>query len=275
YRVLSTAYPFIATDIRNPINFINEQSSEIKANVVLANAALLYQITPDLLLKVAGGIENRDERTDVYTTTKFFNSLGSANVSTGQFTSLLNENTLTYNKVFAEKHSINALVGFTYQDFLNTSLSGGGVGFLSDIFETYDLGAAATPSVPSSNYIKSVLLSYLGRVNYNFDDRYLATVSLRRDGSSRYSEGSKWGYFPSAALAWRVSNEGFFNENELLSDLKVRTSWGLTGSQAIDPYQTLNQLNPGRTIFDDGFANTYSPGTRLPGDLKWETTEQF
>src|SRR5690606_25852033 len=75
YRVLSTAYPFIATDIRNPINFINEQSSEIRANVVLANAALLYQITPDLLLKVAGGIENRDERTDVYTTTKFFNSL--------------------------------------------------------------------------------------------------------------------------------------------------------------------------------------------------------
>lgn len=275
YRVLSTAYSFIATDIRNPINFINEQSSEIKANVVLANAALLYQITPDLMLKVAGGIENRDERTDVYTTTKFFNSLGSASAFAGQFTSLLNENTLNYNKVFAEKHSINAVVGFTYQDFLNTSVSGSGVGFLSDIFESYDLGASATPGVPSSNYIKSVLLSYLGRVNYNFDDRYLATVSLRRDGSSRYSEGSKWGYFPSAALAWRVSNEAFFNDNEVISDLKIRTSWGLTGSQAIDPYQTLNQLIPGRTIFNDGYENTYAPGTRLPGDLKWETTEQF
>src|SRR5690606_10559884 len=235
YRVLSTAYPFIATDIRNPINFINEQSSEIKANVVLANASLLYQITPDLLFKVTGGIENRDERTDVYTTTKFFNSLGSASVSAGQFTSLLNENTLTYNKVFAEKHSIAAVVGFTYQDFLNTSLSGSGVGFVSDVLESYDLNDAENPGIPSSNYIKSTLLSYLGRVNYNYYDKYLATVSLRRDGSSRYSEGSKWGYFPSAALAWRLSNESFLKDNEVISDFKIRTSWGLTGSQAIDP----------------------------------------
>jgi TonB-dependent starch-binding outer membrane protein SusC len=275
YRVLSTAYPFIATDIRNPLNFINEQSSQIRVNVALINAAVNYNITPDLVLKIAGGIENRDERTDVYTTTNFFNSLGSASVFAGQFTSLLNENTLTYKKTVNEKHRINALVGFTYQDFLNTSLSGGGTGFLSDIFETYDLGAAATAAVPGSNYIKSVLLSYLGRVNYNFDEKYLATISLRRDGSSRYSEGNKWGYFPSAAFAWRVSNEDFLSDNRTISDLKLRTSWGLTGSQAIDPYRTLNQLSAGRTVFNNSLANTFAPGTVYPGDLKWETTEQI
>lgn len=274
YRVLSTAYPFIATDLRNPINFINEQNSSIKANVVLANAAIKYNITPGLMLKIAGGLENRDERTDVYTSTKFFNSLGSANVTAGQFTSLLNENTLNYNKTL-NQHKLSAVLGFTYQDFLNTGVSAGGTGFLSDIFETNNLGAAANINVPGSSYIKSVLLSYLGRVNYNFDDRYLATVSLRRDGSSRYSEGSKWGYFPSGALAWRASNEAFLKDNPVISNLKLRTSWGLTGSQAIDPYRTLNTLYPGRTIFNDGFVNTFSPGTELAGDLKWETTEQL
>ena len=275
YTVLSTAYPFIATDIRNPINFINEQTSVIRANVALINAAVNYNITPDLVLKIAGGIENRDDRSDVYTSTNFFNSLGNASVFTGQFTSLLNENTLSYNKTFNKKHKIASVVGFTYQDFLNTSLSGGGAGFLSDIFETYNLGAAATPAIPGSNYIKSVLLSYLGRVNYTYDNKYLATLSIRRDGSSRYSEGSKWGYFPSAALAWRISNESFLQNNNFISDLKLRSSWGLTGSQAIDPYRTLNQLSSGRTIFNNSFANTFAPGTVFPGNLKWETTEQI
>jgi len=275
YRVLSTAYPFIATDIRNPINFINEQSSQIKANVVLANLALMYNFTPDLMLKISGGIENRDERTDNYTTTRFFNSQGSASVSAGQFTSLLNENTLNYNKTFGEKHSVSAVAGFTYQDFLNTSLNGSGTGFLSNIFESNNLGASMNPGVPGSGYSKSLVLSYLGRVNYVYNDKYLVTVSMRRDGSSRYSEGHKWGNFPSAALAWRVSNEEFMRNNTWISDLKVRTSWGLTGSQAIDPYSTLNQLISGRTIFNDDYANTFAPGTRLPGTLKWETTAQF
>ena len=275
YRVLSTAYPFIATDIRNPINFINEQSNTIRANVLLANLSLSYKILPDLTLKVAGGIENRDERTDNYTTRKFFNSQGIANVSTGQFTSFLNENTLNYMKTLGDKHSLNVLLGVTYQDFTRTTLSAGGTGFLSDIFETYNIGAAANQNVANSGYSRSVLASYLGRINYSYDNRYLATVSVRRDGSSVYSPGSKWGYFPSAALAWRVSNEPFLADSKTISDLKLRTSWGLTGSQGVSPYTTLNNLSPDRTIFNDGFANTFAPGTRLPGNLKWETTEQF
>lgn len=275
YRVLSTAYPFIATDIRNPINFINEQSNRIRANVVLANLALMYNFTPNLMLKVSGGIENRDDRTDNYTTTRFFNSQGVASVGTSQFTSLLNENTLNYNKTFAEKHAVSAVVGFTYQDFLSTSLSGSGTGFLSDIFQTYNLGASITPGVPGSGYSKSLLLSYLGRVNYAYNDKYLATVSIRRDGSSRYSEGNKWGYFPSAALAWKISNEDFLKSHSTISDLKLRASWGLTGSQAINPYSTLNQLSSGRTIFNDGYANTFAPSTLLPGSLRWESTAQF
>ncbi len=274
YRVLSTVYPFVAPDLVNPLNFINEQSTIIKANIALINAALIFNPTEEITIKVSGGVENRDDRTDSYITRNFINSDGSASVNTGQFTSLLNENTISYTKSFSNKHNISAVAGFTYQDFLSTSLQGSGNGFLSDIFETYDLGAAITPGIPGSAYSKSVLLSYLGRVNYNFMNKYFATISYRADGSSKFSKGNKWGYFPSAALAWRISDEDFLKDNEMISNLKLRTSWGSTGSQAIGPYVTLNQLASGKTVFNDALYNTFAPGTQLPGDLKWETTEQ-
>ncbi|QEH42965.1 TonB-dependent receptor [Chitinophaga sp. XS-30] len=273
YRVLATAYPFIATDLINPINFINEQTTSTKANVVLANAALIYHPLPDFTVKISGGIENRDDRTDTYTTTRFVNSQGVASVGASQFTSLLSENTISYNKT-AGKHNIAAVAGFTYQDFLTTFVNGRGVGFLSDASQTYDLGAADAPGIPGSGYAKSALVSLLARVNYSYDNKYLATISFRQDGSSRYSEGNKWGGFPSAAIAWRVSEEDFLKDIGFFSDLKLRASWGYTGSQAISPYATLNQLGSGKTVFDDALATTYAPGTVLPGDLKWETTEQ-
>src|SRR5690606_36888797 len=121
YRILHTAYPFLATDLRNPINWINESKSEIKANLALINASVSYAITPDLTLKVAGGLENRDDRTDNYTSTKFFDSPGNASVSSTQQSSLLNENTLNYSKTFNQKHNLNAVAGITYQNFVITS----------------------------------------------------------------------------------------------------------------------------------------------------------
>ncbi len=275
YTVLGNQFPFMAPDIINPLNFINEQSNTIRANVTLANLAFVYNPIPEITVRISGGIENRDDRTDNYTTRNFFNSAGVASVTTGQFTSLLNENTVSFNKTFADKHQFSILGGFTYQDFQTTFLAANGTGFLSDAFQTYNLGAAATPGVPSSGYAKSVLLSYLGRVNYSFDSRYLFTFSFRSDGSSRYSAGNQWGYFPSGAVAWRISEEGFMQNTSGISDLKLRGSWGLTGNQAIQPYATLNQLFPGNTVFGNELYTTFAPGSVLPGDLRWETTEQL
>lgn len=274
YRILATAYPFVATDLISPINFINEQNGKIKANVALLNAALLFKPMEDITIKIAGGVENRDDRSDSYTTTKFVRSTGSATVKTTQNTSFLSENTVSYNKTIGGKHSVAAVAGFTYQDFTFTSLTASGVGFLSNVPRSYDLASATTPGIPTSQYSKSVLLSYLARLNYAYDSKYLATLSIRRDGSSKYSDGDKWGYFPSAALAWRVSNEAFLKNSAVISDLKARASWGYTGSQAIDAYATLNQLEAGKTAFGDALYSTYTPGTKLPANLKWETTEQ-
>lgn len=275
YRVLANSYPFVAPDIINPINFINEQSTEIKANVFLANAALNFKPIPDLTIKISGGIENRDDRTDGYTSRRFINSNGGASVSTSQFRSLLSENTVSYTKTFAQVHSLSAVAGVTYQNFLTTFLAGSGVGFLTDVSESHDLGAAENPGIPGSGYSQSELLSYLGRINYSYNNKYLFTVSFRSDGSSKYSEGNKWGYFPSGAIAWRISEENFMKNNSWISDLKLRGSWGKTGSQAIAAYATLNQLGSGKTVFGNELYTTFAPGTRLPGDLKWETTEQL
>ncbi|KKL09088.1 hypothetical protein LCGC14_2569360, partial [marine sediment metagenome] len=136
YRVLANEYPFVAPDIVNPINFLNEQSTEIKANIVLSNVAVVYNPIADLTVRISGGIENRDERNDTYVGLGFFNSNGRAQVSTNQSRSLLSENTINYEKIFNDKHRISALAGFTYQDFINTSLAASGTGFLDDVFET-------------------------------------------------------------------------------------------------------------------------------------------
>ncbi len=262
-----------APEIPNPALELYEKKSEDRSNKVLASASFEYKPIPDLTIRIMGGIENSDDRSDYYRTNNYIGASAYASVSTSQFTSLLNENTISYSKTVG-KHNFSGLVGFTYQNFLSTSLSGSGTGFLSDVQESYDLSAASVPGIPDSGYSLSVILSGLGRINYNYDDRYLATINFRTDGSSKYSEGSKWGYFPSGSVAWRLSNEDFLSDAEFLSDLKLRAGWGRTGSQAIGAYATLNNLSAGKTVLGGQYHTSFAPGTNLPGDLKWETTEQ-
>lgn len=274
-RNLLTSYPFMSNGIRNPANYIYDRTDEIISNKILTNASFSYKPIPELTIKILGGLENSNSRGDTYVSNNFLNTPSAATVRTDQFNSFLSENTISYNKTFNEVHSVSAVAGYTYQDFIRTSLVGNGTGFLSDIPESYELQSAAVPGIPNSGYAKSVLESYLARVNYNFDNRYLVTFSARADGSSKYSPDSKWGYFPSAAFAWKVSNEDFLSDNTFISTLKLRTSWGKTGSQAINPYATLNRLFSSRTTFGQETFNTFAPGTQLPANLKWETTEQI
>ncbi|MEQ9442939.1 MAG: TonB-dependent receptor [Cyclobacteriaceae bacterium] len=270
-------HPWVSEALYSPMNFIYEQSDEVAEKNVLANAAISYKIIDGLVLKISGGVESRNARNDFYQTKNFQNNPnGVARVGVTDFTSLLNENTLSYDQTFGDQHSISAVAGFTYQNFITTSLSGGGQSFLSDLPGTHSLGTAGIPANPGTSYTESTLLSGLGRINYTYDNRYLFTVSFRADGSSVYTEGNKWGYFPSAAFSWRLSEEEFLNlDNTLISDLRLRTSWGRAGSQAISPYSTLNQLLPGTTVFGSSLYTTMAPGSRLASDLKWETTEQF
>ncbi|MEX2232088.1 MAG: TonB-dependent receptor [Cyclobacteriaceae bacterium] len=272
---ISTTHPFVAPDILNPLYFIEEESTDVRENVVFANAAFIYEPIRHLSIKISGGIENTDSRTDIFRTREFRNSNGIAEINTRKFTSLLSENTISYSNTFSDLHAVSAVAGYTYQHFLNEGFGARSQGFLSNVFETSNLGAASTPGIPQSSFSEAVILSWLGRVNYSFNDKYLLTASFRADGSSRFSEGNKWGYFPSAAVAWRISQEDFLMDNQFITDLKLRASWGLTGSQAISPYATLNTLSAGNTVFGNSLYVTFAPGTTLPADLKWETTEQI
>jgi TonB-linked SusC/RagA family outer membrane protein len=274
YSRLAESYAWGSNVITNPLNYLYQYSDFIRSNKILTNAALTFEPIKGLTIKTMAGIESTDDRTDTYTTTKFVNSKGTAAVGTQRVSSILSENTVSYIKEFG-KHSISAVAGFTYQDYIQTTLNASGSGFISDNQGTYDIGAAATQTVPSSSYQKWVLQSYLARVNYSFNSKILATASFRTDGSSRYSEGQKWGYFPSAALAWRLSEENFIKNIPFISDMKIRAGYGETGNTSISPYFTLNQLASGQVVFGDAFVTSYAPGTRLAGSLKWETTAQM
>lgn len=275
YNNLMIAYPFISNALSNPINVINERDSKTKANLINTNAALTYKPIKGLSLKASIGIENLDYRQDDYTTSKFLNSTNSASVSQNTETTIINENIANYNITLAADHRLDFTGGFTYQQYEGRSMSMSGNGFISDAPETDQIGAADAFGTPGTGYSKWVLMSYLARANYSFKGKYMATLSFRADGSSRYSEGDKWGYFPAAALAWRISDEGFLKDIEQLSDLKLRVGYGETGSTAIDPYATLNMLSQGKTPVNGGSYTYYAANTTLPSDLKWETTAQW
>ncbi|MCK9639474.1 MAG: TonB-dependent receptor [Prolixibacteraceae bacterium] len=275
-RRLNNVYSFVYANMINPLYLIKETSNSAKTNIILANVAFFYKPIPDLIIKVAGNVNNSDYRGDNYITNQFvgIGTPGAASVSTSQNLSLLGENTITYTKSFNENHKFNALAGFTYENNKYTMLAASGSGFMSDVFETYNLGAAKSFGIPSTAFTESTLLSYLGRANYSYKDRYLLTVSMRADGSSKFSEGNKWGYFPSGAFAWRIKEESFLKDNPNISDLKFRIGWGKTGSQAISAYATQVLLSSGSTVFDDTGYTYFAPSSIYPGDLKWETTEQ-
>lgn len=275
YRRLTTAYPFISNAIINPLVPLNETSNKVNADRVLGNVAFTFKPIEDLSIRISGGIENSNDRTDEYQNIEPSTSNpGRAYISTSQYTSLLTENIATYSKQFG-RHAFALTGGFTYQVSTSKYMNASGTGFLSDVTNTGNLQGAATPGIPQSGYSRDALSSFVSRLNYTFDDRYLFTVSFRRDGSSRYSEGGKWANFPAAAFAWRASNESFLQNSRVISDLKLRTSYGLSGSNAIGAYQTLNQLASSGVVFGDALYTAFSPGTTLPGNLRWEKTNQF
>ena len=185
------------------------------------------------------------------------------------------ENILTYKKRIGEKHSIDftGLYSLQTQQFesSNTSVAGLPV----EGFEYYNLGAASIINSVGSAYEKWAILSYMARINYSYDNRFLFTLTGRADGSSKFAEGKKWGYFPSAALAWNVINESFISGSQLFSNLKARASYGSTGNEGILPYQTNGLLSRTQYDFDGNAAFGYRPSSIRNSNLRWETTSTF
>ncbi|GCC50320.1 TonB-dependent receptor [Chryseotalea sanaruensis] len=184
------------------------------------------------------------------------------------------ENLLLYEKTFAEKHKLGLTGLFSVQETEDYRSGANANTLPADYTFYYNLGLGNVTSVPAgtSYYAKSGLLSYMGRANYTFSDRYLITATARADGSSRLAEGNKWFYYPALALGWIISNESFMNSQDVVSSLKLRFGTGRTSNQAVNPYASLGSLasepyNYGNNGLYGFFVNA------LPNpDLRWEFT---
>ncbi len=269
-------YAFSPNNLSNALSLAKERKENNLTDYILANTSVTYEPIAGLSLRISGGIENFSRQNDFYSTRKIRTSPnGSASISTSRQTNILNENIVTYNRSINQSHTLTFTGGLTYQSEISRTFGSSASGFATDVLENNALQSGTNPGIPSSGLSEYKLLSSLGRVNYSFKNRYLVTASMRMDGSSRFGRNNKWGYFPSVAFAWRVIEEDFLKNVSWLSDLKLRASWGKTGSTAISPYQTLNTLESSLTIFNGDIATGFAPGTSLANpDLKWETTAQ-
>lgn len=272
-------YSLMTTDFLtgglNPIAYINEASKNYYTHRITANVALDYSPIKELTIKIAGNVFNANDRENYYLTTKYPGSNGQANITFAQTSTLNSSNTITYDNTFAKNNHLTVMVGATFDQSESKGAGLAGRGFMTDDSEVYNIGSALERLPSSSSYSKWTMLSFLGRINYSYKSKYLATFNMRADGSSRYSPGNKWGYFPSGALAWRMSEESFMKDIPFISGLKWRVGYGVTGNTAISPYATLDLISSGSVVFDKDLVTFYRMGDTYQSALKWETSRQF
>jgi TonB-dependent starch-binding outer membrane protein SusC len=198
----------------------------------------------------------------------------SGTYSTFRRQTLVNENTLSYNKVIAGDHNISALLGFSYNsDKLDNATMSSQNGYGSSTITTLNYALGVTGNTTET---KNVLLSYFGRLQYAYQDKYLLSVSARRDGSSRFGANTKWGWFPSASIGWRVSQEDFMKGiSGTLSDLKFRASWGKSGNYNIGDYSSLSLLGNYAYSLGGQLVTGLAPSGIYNPNLTWEKSNTF
>ena len=274
----------------NPKLTATQQLNDRLANLLTANAFIEYNILPELKFRATAGINTVFTEIDVFNTSLSrlgnpYNTLGNGgpngSITHNKLVNLVTENTFTYNKIFAKKHLINAVAGFSAGQ--NTSSSNR---FSALKVPNESLGvnglSQGTPGNNRTTKSSNKLASVLGRINYSYDSRYLATVSFRADGSSKFINDNVWGYFPSGSLAWHLSKEKFLINNKTISDAKIRASYGIIGNNRVSDDAAYSLLNTGAT--SGGLAGAYSqnnivinatyPANLANPDLKWESTEE-
>ncbi|MGM9511190.1 TonB-dependent receptor [Larkinella sp. GY13] len=262
----------------NPLAVANEFTDKTALIRILANAYVDYKIIEGLTFRTSFGTDLQSSKNNYYVTRQAVLGAsvgGSASVSNSQSVNWLNENILNYTRQLAPKHSLNAVLGYTIQGLAVETVAANANTF-SDDFATYNnLAAGSTLVAPSSRSSDWRLISYLARVNYGFDDRFLLTLTGRRDGSSRFGPNNKFGFFPSGAIAWKLANEPWLKDLTFISDAKLRASYGLSGNQEIGNYQYLANISSAPYVIGGALnVGSATAGIGNP-DLRWEKNAQF
>ncbi|WP_321307269.1 TonB-dependent receptor [Marinifilum fragile] len=263
--------------ISNPVADYMEQNhyiDNVKQNI---NAYFDYQINDKWNVRVSGGYSTRDYVSNMYSSVNLYageGDNGRANINNRKEFIWQNTNILTY-KNQVGKHKIN----FTFvneQTGSKTQSSALAVKNFDVENGFYDVSLGKEPLSPSSSFVDWQLMSFLGRLNYVFNDKYLVTLAMRADGSSKFADNHKWGYFPSGSFAWRLSEESFMKDIECVDNLKLRSSFGVTGSQATAPYQSKGLMSTGVNypIDGSGVSVGIAPARSNNPFLSWEKTAQ-
>ncbi|MFA4977456.1 TonB-dependent receptor [Sphingobacterium paramultivorum] len=261
----------------NPVAILDLQKRMRYNTQIFGNAALTFHLADGLDLKTQLGIDHHRKDYKGYSS-KLLNNISRPNgwaERTHTNTLYWQEETyLTYNKQF-DKHRINAMAGLSWQKKTYDYDKMRSEGFPDDFYEYNNMGLGITPSGLESNVNEWAMNSYFLRAAYSYDNRYSATVTSRYDGSSKFGKNNKYAFFPSLGLAWNVSNEEFLQGNETISNLKLHTSYGLTGNSEIDPYKSLSIVDAGTILLNNARAPYSFVNTISNPDLKWEKTAQF
>lgn len=272
----------LANEIYNPLGQL-EITNKYSVASVNVHGRLTYTILPGLNLSGFGSYSYRDAQNKRYIPNDIrqgkLNGNGWAYIADDNHKDLMGNIELNYTKDFG-KHHIDALALIEGQDYKTFTWSTQAKGFETNYFKYNNLKAGANIAWGDNTSYSSEykLMSYMGRINYMFNDRYIVTGNLRADGSSKLGQGNKWGYFPSASAAWIVSSESFFKGLlPIVNNFKFRVGYGVTGNQdAIDPYNSLSLMEPnGTTLVNGSKTTTFAVTSNSNSDLKWETKYTF
>lgn len=262
----------------SPLALIEKSDKSTDVLRFIGSMSLDYKITDNLTYSaITGGNISHSKVKEFYSSETSWGRLqnGRARVKEVNTYSYNHSSQLHYNKSFGPNHKIDAMGAFeifhyNFEDFENEI-----TGFENQTTGVNNISVGTSASLFSTQRWSTNRLSYLGRVNYSLFKKYLITASIRADGSDKFGEGNRWGYFPSAALAWKVSDESFMQNAESVSNLKLRLSYGATGNERIPPFTFLAQLNPAFYASNDNIIFGLAPSSLPNPDLKWETTNQY
>jgi TonB-linked SusC/RagA family outer membrane protein len=271
-----TAGPNPRPNVIGQIHLVEDTETQ---NRVLGNVQLEYDILPSLSLRANLGGDYYFSENFTFTPTWEMearsNTVATLDKTISETRSLVAEPTLYFDRIFFDVHDISATLGYTRQEEISKFMTGNRREFPSNRLRTIDAGLG--PANLQGERSEWAVQSVFGRVNYNYDSRYLLTATLRRDGSSRFGPESRWGNFPSFSLGWRLSEESFMEDISGLSNLKIRGGWGRVGNQTgIGNYASWSTIDP---VADYIFGNELSPGATFitlgNPNLGWEATEQI
>ncbi len=262
----------------NPVAVANEYQNETIADRFQGNVYGEFKILESLKFRTSFGASVNNGRTGTFIPTTLNqgkNVGGEGSINSSKRTNFINENYLTYTTTIGEDQSLTVLGGYSFQKFTNETWGGRSQSFISNTVSFWDLDGGAIAQLPNSSFSESVISSYYGRLNYSLKEKYLFTFNARYDGSSNFSKNNKWAFFPSGAVAWNMKNENFMNDLELISFWKWRVSYGLTGNQAISPYESLARFSAVYTVVNGVPVNAARPTSVANDNLTWETAAQF